>query len=376
MPTALLVSCAMYRHGTARMPAALKAAGFRVFAICPQNSLLEFSDHVDGRHSFSPGMSVDDLTVTAARAATQLGANIVIGCEESAVKVLGSAGRLLAQVADDSADAHKLRFLQDWYGGVCWEETRSRCVELAAEAGIRTPRQVVVDPRRTGPNDLSALSAPLLLKYDGSSAGRGVFLASDARHATELLAGLEQTSAFPAGRRVVAQEFVRGRAASVSFCALGGRMLEGFAYITLQHQQAPFGPASVIELADLPQLMDMARRMVELTRYSGFGGIDAILPADGGPPVFLEFNGRPTQTTHLGRLAGSDLCRAMACTLDGRPYEGVFGRTSGKTVALFPAEWARDANSRYLTAAHHDVPWSERRMTAAILNITPQLNSA
>ena len=376
MPTALLVSCAMYRHGTARMPAALKAAGFRVFTICPRNSLLEFSDHVDGRHSFDPGMPADDLTVTAARAAVQVCADIVIGCEESAVQVLGSAGRLLAQVAEDSADAPKLRVLQRWYGDVCWEEARSHCVELAAEAGIRTPRQIVVDPRRIAPNDLFALGTPLLLKYDGSSAGRGVFLASDARHATELLAGEEQTSAFPAGRRVVAQEFVRGRAASVSFCALGGRMLEGFGYTVLQHQPAPFGPASVIELADLPQLMEMAHRMVELTRYSGFGGIDAILPEDGGPPVFLEFNGRPTQTTHLGNLAGSDLCRAMACALDGRPYEGVFGRTSGKTVALFPAEWARDANSRYLTAAHHDVPWTERRMTAAILNITPQLTPA
>lgn len=376
MPTALLVSCAMYRHGTARMPAALKAAGFRVFAIFPRNSLLEFSDHVDGRHPFAAGMPVDDLTVTAARAAAQLGADIVIGCEESAVRVLGLAGRLLERLAGDSADARRLRFLQGWYGDVCWEEARSRCVELAAEAGIRTPRQVLVDPRRLGSNDLSGLGAPLLLKYDGSSAGRGVFLASDARHATDMVAELEQTSAFPAGRRLVAQEFVRGRAASVSFCALDGRMLEGFAYTVLQHQPEPFGPASVIELADLPPLMEMARSMVELTRYSGFGGIDAILPEDGGPPVFLEFNARPTQTTHLGSLAGSDLCRAMACALDGRPYEGMFGRAPGKTVALFPAEWARDANSRYLTAAHHDVPWTERRMTAAILNITPQLHPA
>lgn len=373
MPTALLVSCAMYRHGTARMPAALKAAGFRVFAIFPRNSLLEFSDHIDGKHPFGPGMPADDLTVTAARAAAQLHADIVIGCEESAVQVLGLASQLLDRVAEGGADARKLRFLQSWYGGICWEETRSRCVELAAEAGMRTPRQVLVDPQCTTPKDLAGLGTPLLLKYDGSSAGRGVFLASDARHATELVAELKQTSAFPDDRHVVAQEFVPGRAASVSFCALGGRMLEGFAYTVLQHQPEPFGPASVIELADLPQLMDMARRMVELTHYSGFGGIDAILPEDGGPPVFLEFNARPTQTTHLGHLAGSDLCRAMASALEGRPYDGVFGRTPGKTIALFPAEWVRDANSRYLIAAHHDMPWTERRMTAAILHITPQL---
>lgn len=377
MPTALLVSCAMYRHGTARMPAALKAAGFRVFAILPRNSLLELSDHVDGRHPFDPGTPPDDLTVTAARAATQLRADIVIGCEESAVKVLGLAGRLMERVAEDSADARSLRALQAWYGGWSWEEARSRCVELAAANGIRTPRQVAIDPQRTVADDLAGLGTPLLLKYDGSSAGRGVILASSARQAMELAANPETASSgHPSGGRVVAQEFVRGRAASVSFCALRGRMLEGFAYTVLHHQPEPFGPASVIELADHPQLMDMARRMVELTGHSGFGGIDVVLPEDGGPPVFLEFNARPTQTTHLGGLADSDLCRAMASALEDRPYQGVFGRTSGKTVALFPAEWVRDANSRYLIAAHHDVPWTERRMTAAILNITPQLHPA
>ncbi|MBK1837986.1 ATP-grasp domain-containing protein [Azospirillum sp. YIM B02556] len=381
MPTALLVSCAMYRHGTARMPAALKAAGFRIFAICPRNSLLELSDHIDGRHAFSPGMAADDLTLTVARAAVQLRADIVVGCEESAVAVLGSAGRLLDRVAEKSADAHCLRILQGWYGGVSWEEDRSHCVERAAAAGIRTPRQVIVDPESTEAADLSGLGAPLLLKRDGSSAGRGVFLASDARQAVELAASLERTGAdgvpnSPAAGRIVAQQFLRGRAASVSFCALAGRMLEGFAYSVLNHQPAPFGPASVIELADHPQLMDMARRMVELTAYSGFGGIDAILPEDGSPPVFLEFNARPTQTTHLGDLAGSDLCRAMACALTGRPHVGLFGRTAGKTIALFPAELVRDPNSHYLTTAHHDVPWNERRMTTAILTITPHLHPA
>jgi len=373
MPTALLVSCALYRYGTARMPAALKAAGFRVFVICPQNSLLEFSDQIDGRYCYAPGLAADDLTVIAARAAAQFRADIVIGCEESAVRVLGLAGWLQERIPADGPDARRLRFVQRWCGDDSWEENRSRCVEMAAAAGIRTPRQVAVDAHRTTAADLAGLGEPLLLKYDGSSAGRGVLLASSIRQAMALAAST------PAGRpdqQVVAQEFVRGHSASVSFCALGGRMLEGFAYTVLRHEPEPFGPASVIELAAHPALLEMARHMVELTGYSGFGGIDAILPEDGGPPVFLEFNARPTQTTHLGHLAGSDLCRAMACALTGAPYEAVFGRTSGRRVALFPGEWTRDPNSQYLTSAHHDVPWTEHRLTAAILTVTPQLHNA
>ena len=380
MPTALLVSCAMYRYGTARMPAALKAAGFRVFAICPQNSLLEFSDSIDGRHSFPAGFSPDDLTVITARAAAQVRADIVIACEETAVRVLNSADRLMAQVPVDSADARCLRTVRAWYGGQCWESVRSQCVEHAAAAGIRTPRQIIVDPGRTSIADLAGLGSPMLLKWDYSSAGRGIHLARCPREALELAAQAatdrQKDAAMPADGRMVAQDFIRGAAASVSFSALRGRMLEGFAYTALHHQPEPFGPASVIEVRDHPALIDMARRIVELTGYSGFGGIDAILPEDGSPPVFLEFNARPTQTSHLGGLVGADLCRAMACALEGRPYDGSVGRSAAMPIALVPAEWVRDPNSRYLRAAHHDVPWNERRMTAAILSITPQIHAA
>ncbi|WP_146191548.1 hypothetical protein [Azospirillum humicireducens] len=381
MPTALLVSCAIYRYGTARLPAALKAAGFRVFAVCPQNSLLEFSDNIDGRHSFPAGISPDDLTVIAARAAAQVRADIVIACEETAVRVLNSADRLMEKVPADSADARCLRMVGAWYGGRCWEALRSQCVEQAAAAGIRTPRQIVVDPGRTGIADLAELGTPLLLKCDYSSAGRGVLLARCPREALELAAqgtaGRQETDVeMPADGRIVAQDFIRGVAASVSFSALRGRMLEGFAFTTLHHQPEPFGPASVIEVGDHPALMDMARYMVELTGYSGFGGIDAILPEDGSPPVFLEFNARPTQTGHLGGLVGADLCRAMACALEDRPYDGGGGRSAAMPIALFPAEWVRDPHSRHLMTAHHDVPWSERRMIAAILSITPQLHPA
>nr|WP_222529377.1 ATP-grasp domain-containing protein [Azospirillum sp. 412522] len=320
-----------------------------------------------------PGLAVEDLTVMAARAAARFQADMVVGCEESAVGALGLAGRLLDRVPEGSADARGLRIVQRWCGGNAWEESRSRCVEKAAEAGIRTPRQVVVVPRRTDSIDLAGLGEPLLLKYDGSSAGRGVLPVSTARQATELASSPPPDRS---DRRVVAQEFVRGRAASVSFSALDGRLLEGFAYTVLHHQPEPFGPASVIEVVDHPTLIDMARRIVELAGYSGFGGIDAILPEDGGPPVFLEFNARPTQTTHLGNLAGSDLCAAMACALEGRPHDAVFGRSVDKRVALFPAELIRDPGSHYLTAAHHDVPWSERRMTEAILSVTQRLHPA
>ena len=92
--------------------------------------------------------------------------------------------------------------------------------------------------------------------------------------------------------------------------------------------------------------------------------------------MFLEFNGRPTQTTHLGRLVGNDLCRAMACAISGQHYMGRHRQRGQTPIALFPSEWIRDRNSRYLTEAHHDVPWSEGRITAAIMMNLPELQRA
>ncbi|MCG5239376.1 ATP-grasp domain-containing protein [Azospirillum doebereinerae] len=176
--------------------------------------------------------------------------------------------------------------------------------------------------------------------------------------------------------QTVAQEFIPGRSASVSFSALKGQMLEAFSYSALQHQPAPFGPASVIEVIDHPGLLKVAERMVELAEYSGFGGIDAILPEDGSEPVFLEFNARPTQTTHLGKVVGADLCQALVCALSSQPYEGRRDRREQMRIALFPNELIRDHKSRYLIQAHHDVPWNERRVADAIISSTPELHLA
>ena len=40
-----------------------------------------------------------------------------------------------------------------------------------------------------------------------------------------------------------------------------------------------------------------------------------------------------------------------------------------RTVALFPQEWARNAESPYLTNAYHDVPWDDPDLLEASVAI-------
>lgn len=378
MPTALLVSTALYRIGAARMPAALKAAGFRVHVVCPKNSLLQLSDFLDGGRVYSEQLSSSDLVSVTATAAAEINADIIIACDEAAAHALADDARSPERWQDCRIkELHRgLGMIRTWFGAwPNWEVRRSDCVDAAAAAGIRTPRQITIDVGRTSGADLAVLGTPVIAKLDNSSAGRGVIKANSPNEALEQITALQESRPSPpAGCRTVAQDFISGRSASVSFSALSGQMLEAFSYSVVHHEPEPFGPASVIEVIDQPGLLEMASQMVKLAEYSGFGGIDAILPDDGGAPVFLEFNARPTQTTHLGQTIGADLCRAMACALNSQPYENSGQRRKQVSIALFPSEWVRDRNSRYLSESYHDVPWNERRLTSTIMVVTPELH--
>ncbi|NYZ16650.1 ATP-grasp domain-containing protein [Azospirillum sp. RWY-5-1] len=374
MPTILLVTATLYRHAVARLPYALRRAGFRVWAVCPQVSAVRYSDHLDGGIAYPDDIGPGGLALVMADAVERSGADALLFGDEVAA---GVARALLTGVEADVVTPPLRALLEAWIGGVdgCAFH-RSALVERVRGLGIRTPRQVALEP----PADAAALAglgAPIVVKRDHGSGGGGVALVATPGEALDIAARLLPSGTDAAGvGMVVAQEHVAGATASVSFVARGGLLLDGFAYKALHRHPEPFGPASVIAALDRPDLLEMARRVVADLRYSGFGGIDVILPEDGGPPVFLELNARPPQTTHLGHLFGADLARALFQAVSGAAAAAPDTPTArATTVALFPAEWTRDPASPYLHSAHHDVPWHEPRLTAAIMALTPRLRS-
>lgn len=371
MPTILLVTATLYRHGVARLPYALRKAGFRVWLVCPRVSAVRYSDHVDGGVAFPDGIGPLGLARVIADAVEESGADALLFADEVA---LGVARGLLTGLADGVVSPRLRTLLETWIGGVrdCAFQ-RSAMVERARELGVRTPRQVVLGPG-TDAAALAGLGSPILVKRDQSSGGGGVTPASTPRAALEIASHIRLQETGPDSTApVVAQEFVTGTDASVTFAAFGGRMLDAFAYKALRRHPEPFGPASVIEVLARPDLLELARRLVDDVAYTGFGGIDVILPEDGGPPVFLELNARPPQTAHVGSLFGADLFRAMARELGGEPVAAAPDTRTATTVALFPAEWIRDPRSPHLHTAFHDVPWNEPRMAAAVVMLTPRI---
>ncbi len=70
-------------------------------------------------------------------------------------------------------------------------------------------------------------------------------------------------------------------------------------------------------------------------------------------------NARATQICHLQLGNDRDLVPALRTMLAGEGLRRAVPVTENDVTAFFPQEWLGDSTSRFLTTAHHDVPWDE-----------------
>lgn len=370
MPSIIMVSANTQRASTARMPYALREAGFNVWVVCPKNSILCKSDYIAGGRTYTHGASVGLLRKALGEVVVEASADAILPCDELAYNVLH-----LFKEEDDNEECRSFRdLLTGWVGDYSSVlRLRSKTVEFLQGKGIRTPKQVIFREDCDIISDLSQLGNPIVINSDHTCAGSGVAVVHTIEDAKRKANRIEKNPFFLLrDGMTVAQEFIAGSSASVSFSAQNGQTLEAFCYLIHHRYPEPYGPSSVVEIINRNDLLDITSKVVEHVAYTGFGGIDFILPEDGGEPVLLEVNPRLTQTTHLGGLFGADICRAMSSYLSGSSYQRAVDVKSTKKIALFPTEWMRDKSSPYLSSGYHDVPWSDRRVFASIVANTSQ----
>ena len=102
-----------------------------------------------------------------------------------------------------------------------------------------------------------------------------------------------------------------------------------------------------------------AEKMVRRLKLSGIHGFDFMLESQTNHAYLIEINPRATQIGHLTLGPGHDLPAALLSYVTGSEILPSPRLTENSTVALFPREWLRDPNSKYLVSAYHDVPWEE-----------------
>ena len=233
--------------------------------------------------------------------------------------------------------------------------------------------------RATSIDDALAFAAqhgyPLALKSESAAAMSGAdrALCKDEGELRSAFEKLTVPLAHPAppARPIDIEVFIDGPQLSHAFVALGGRVLTGLTRLKVKAYPDPHGPSSVVRVVDVPQVADYVARFVERLQYNGFGSLQCVVDPASKSPKFQEFNCRPVPLHHLGEEAvGIDWCRAWFAALEGQPRPAFAGPILKRQVALFPQEWLRDPQSKYLTTnALHDVPWDDPALLKAYVEL-------
>jgi len=262
---------------------------------------------------------------------------------------------------------------------------RTQFIKLAQREGICAPRTEVVRSL----DDLTTFSAysgfPLVLKADGTSGGRGVRIVhspEEARRAFRELAA-PPTLAVSGKRALVnrdlsafrrcllrresvvnAQAAVEGVEATSAIACWNGKVLASLNFQVIQKAQA-LGHATVVRVIENREMSNAAERVVRRLCLSGLLGLDFILERELDKAQLIEINPRATQVGHLTFGPERDLPAALYAAVSGESIKPAPLATRNETIALFPQEWIRDADSPFFRSGHHDVPWQEPDLVRA-----------
>jgi hypothetical protein len=158
--------------------------------------------------------------------------------------------------------------------------------------------------------------------------------------------------------RVCVQAYVEGRPANIAVASWRGEVLASTAVEVLESRSA-FGLATVVRRIDGIAMVAAARAIVKELQLSGFHGFDFVIEKATGRAYLIEINPRATQINHFPGWKYLDLIQTLFNVTSGRVGATAEKRWPVDEVALFPQEWQRDPNSKWLSAAFHDVPHEE-----------------
>ena len=401
-PTILLLALAD-RIAPTRLPHALRDIGFDVGLLAEPDCILAQSSYIDYRFPLSIARIRMGYLAPIVRIIGDFTPRLVIPCDDLAVQLIQNlsvahegarapGGQLPVGVPPTVRET-LLRSLGD-PRSYPTRNSRLRARAGAAALGISVPEGAPVPHFQAAETFANQHGYPVVLKREHRSPGPNVRicgspaelraayaeLAAVTDHARgvvnrarylawSVLSGLrlagDLCSAPQPGPRLMIEAFVAGRPATYAFSAYSGRLLAGIAAVAEHTYPETAGRPSVARFTADRIMAEAARRMVARLGFTGFGGVDYIRDPANRKLWFSKFDPRPTPFTHLGNLAGGDLCTPLMAAVSGttpapqRPAKET-------TVALFPQDWMRDPDATDRGAAHLDMPEDDPRLLSAL----------
>ncbi|HTB83872.1 MAG TPA: hypothetical protein VK742_09480 [Candidatus Sulfotelmatobacter sp.] len=379
-PKILLI--ALENFGTARLPRELQAAGFRVGIACRPEAFLAKTRFFEERFFFSRKDHGPGLMAALSGIASAWRPDWIQAMDDRTALFLASGARYKKHTALSKLLAKSTGNPE----GVIAAVDKWRTWQAAEQTGIRVPATKVAGSLADMLKFGAQRGYPLVLKLAFSHAGMGVRICRDATEAETAWNRLYQRNSpidrlygwrekvrgrvlddfwHPASREILASEFIAGRPAMVQAVALEGRTLGLLMAVAEETFPRAVNPASVVRFIRHDEMRNAVEKLIAHWKLSGFIAFDFVLDTD-NRAWFLECNPRPIPISHLGALAGEDLCRRLyaALTSTPPPVEKNFQELS---VAHFPREQRRDPDSEWLRRAFHDVPADEPELMAALL---------
>jgi len=338
------------RYGPARLPECLASAGLRVAVLCPDDNVLNCSDHVSVAFRLPASRAAPKLLEGLAAAVARCDPALVIPADEQAVALLHHA---VWGGCHDVVDQRLRDLLLDSLAPVDRLSTmlfKHVTIELARAIGVNVPAGGIASTEADAIALADRLGYPVYVKRSFGWAGDGVAACADAQGVARGFAACSMPRPgqfkawmreafgrdwYPAVPEVDIQAAVAGKPAFYCALAWNGRMVGGFAGEALR-TAGDNGPSTEVRLGPNRAMAQTCAAMIDVMECNGWIGFDFMVEAD-GTPVMIECNPRPVQVCHLGASIGVDLGAALAELLRGGDVPEVpLEATKTQDFVLFP----------------------------------------
>lgn len=361
-PRILLVSYEKWAT-CSRLPKAFSLAGFDVAVCATEDDPVQISRFNSQRYfiPLSDIDNIDKLLDYIIQACTSYKPDFLLAVDEKAIRLLTYLYHFATNEENKIPEYITTLIVKSKGNPTYYEHTINKYLitELAHNIGIRVPRQRAVESLTEIFDFVNENGFPLVLKNAFGYAGVYVAVCKDKDEVEMAFNHLSQNGL------ILAQSYINGMPALTNASAYDGELLECAHFLKLKTYPDFKGPSSVVQHIELEEMHTATSKFIRHVGYSGIISLDFMLD-DKNNAYLIECNPRPIPVSHLGRVVGKDIFKALYCALNGAIYAS--GSFQEKVIALFPKELARDMNSCYLYDAYHDVPWDEPRVLRFLLD--------
>jgi predicted ATP-grasp superfamily ATP-dependent carboligase len=371
----LLVATATEWAGPARLPRELVRAGFDVSVFAPKRALVAKSRYAGAVTHLPDAATPMQWAYMLAASLGEHTPRLIVPCDDMALQLMMTFVESPPPGIENSVRERILALIRESLGDPRFYRPSidKTLLPPAAEAlGVRVPPFQIVSGVDAARTFADAQGYPIVLKRAFGTAGQAVEVVP------------EKAQLEPAFRKLIAkgdatlwksanlliQAWIPGKGLLHAVAAWGGVVYAGMTREVLMRSSAT-GPSTVVRCRHAPEARHFAELLASGFGVSGFFGPEFIEHEHTGDVYLIEINRRVTNGVQMGGLVGVDLCAALAAALENRVYTGRpdIPAEEEHLIAEFPQEWLRDATSPYLRIARTDVPWDDRRLLQAMLEM-------